>query len=111
YVTAVFRDPTAPTTVLTSPHAEITFSRRIPVVWSSEDTGSGVASHDLRVRWASIDEALPDYERAGYLLTGLTGPSFAMRTSSGTTYCLEARANDAAGNVGEWTPEACTSTP
>lgn len=83
-----------------SPHRELS------VRWSASDTGSGVASYDVRFRAAPATGAFGPY------VTWLTATAEHVATfvgKPGTTYCFSARATDRDGNTSPWTKERCTS--
>ncbi len=81
---------------------------RFSVGWSSTDTGTGVATYDLRYRSARYDGGF-GVETPWQSATSAT--SVAFTGSPGTTYCFSARARDRAGNVSAWSAETCTALP
>jgi hypothetical protein len=77
--------------------------------WAATDAGgAGVASYDVRERYAS-----PFGRLGGYVYPsswqGLKATNLTLRLSVGYQYCLSVRARDAVANVGMWSPERCTS--
>ncbi|HZW44513.1 MAG TPA: hypothetical protein VFF32_09015 [Dermatophilaceae bacterium] len=101
-------DATAPTTSVTAVAAVLT-STTPRLTWKSTDTGgAGVASYNVRMRRAS------PYGRFGVYIypstwQTLRTPSLALSLARGYQYCFSVRARDAAGNVGAWSAERCTS--
>jgi hypothetical protein len=64
------------------------------LTWTGSDSGSGVASYDLK---RSIDGGA-----YSSIATGLTGTSFNSTMTPGHSYTFKVRAHDRAGNVGSW---------
>ncbi len=109
--TVVRVDTTAPTAAIASPTSAFASSSTIPVRWTAADVnGSGVTSIDVQVTRAASPGGTPS------LLTTWHATSTAQSVSitnplSSSTYCFKARATDAVGNTGEWSPPTCTTTP
>jgi uncharacterized protein DUF11 len=74
--------------------------------WRATDTGSGVASYDVRYRAATVAGSLGPY-KPWLIGTREHGAKFNGRP--GSTYCFSYRATDADGNASAWTPERCVS--
>jgi uncharacterized repeat protein (TIGR01451 family) len=80
--------------------------RELSVRWSAFDTGSGVASFDVRYRAAPATGGFGPY--VGWL-TATAQRSATLVGKYGSTYCFSVRATDADGNTSSWTDERCTS--
>jgi uncharacterized repeat protein (TIGR01451 family) len=76
--------------------------------WGAQDTGSGVATYDLRVRTSHRGRAVGSY-RAWKVATVATSGTYA--ASFGETVCLSLRATDHAGNTTSWSTDRCTTIP
>jgi hypothetical protein len=83
-----------------SPHRELS------VRWSASDTGSGVASYDVRYRPATATGGFGPYV-TWLAATARHGASFVGKF--GTSYCFSVRATDRDGNTSSWTEDRCTS--
>jgi hypothetical protein len=96
--------PKASTTTLPT----YTMGRTVLLGWHATDSGSGVASYDVR---------LADTTRAKHTWvqptawTGMTATSLSFTGGLGHSYCFQSRARDEAGNVSAWSAITCTSTP
>lgn len=100
-------DTTAPTARVTS-IAPLATSSDLALRYGGVDAGgAGVASYDVRERYASYGGSLGGYV---YPRTwqGTRATSLSARMSAGYEYCLSVRARDAAGNVGAWSADRCT---
>jgi GH25 family lysozyme M1 (1,4-beta-N-acetylmuramidase) len=107
--TAVVADTTPPTLpAFSQPARRFQRQIRFAVAWSSTDSGSGVASYDVRYRSARYDGGF-GAETAWQTATSATSAAFT--GSPGTTYCFSARARDRSGNVSAWSGETCTELP
>lgn len=76
------------------------------VNWTATDSGSGVASYQVRER--TIDDH--GQTRGWQLPTRLTGlvlPHTTVMALPGQTVCVSVRASDRVGNVSRWTDERC----
>lgn len=101
-------DRSAPVAALTTP-AATQLQPTVKLTWAAIDGGgSGVASHDLRVRTASVSGA---FGAATYpaALQGLRTTSTSTSMTQGSQYCFAVRSRDNAGNVGAWSAEKCTA--
>lgn len=101
-------DRSAPVAALTTP-AATQLQPTVTLRWAASDSGgAGVASHDLRVRTASVSGAFgsADYPAA---LQGLRTTSATVSLAQGSQYCFAVRGRDNAGNVGGWSAEKCTA--
>jgi uncharacterized delta-60 repeat protein len=84
-------------------------AQRPTLYWTASDTGTGVASFDLR------------RSQAPYSASSLSSPSIwrsatrytagAFTAVPGNTYCFSVRGRDFAGNVGVYSVLACTASP
>lgn len=83
-----------------SPHRS--FSLR----WRATDTGSGVASYDVRYRAASATSSFGPYR---LWLSGTTDHGATFTGKDGSTYCFSYRATDFDGNRSAWTPPRCVA--
>lgn len=103
-------DATAPTAAVTAPAAVQT---RTPttLTWTAADSGgSGLATYDLRTRWASPSAGFGAYTYPSSWQK-LTVKSLTATLSPGYQYCFSVRARDRAGNTGAWSPERCAAMP
>lgn len=106
-------DTTAPTAAMTSTPPVYTQSLGwdwvgFPgqVSWTGSDGGGvGIASYEVRYRYAFPTS--PWSRQLALILTDDTSTPFTFQ--QGYSYCLSVRATDAAGNVGPWSAERCTS--
>lgn len=78
------------------------------VAWAATDTGSGIATYDVRWRRSPVNGRLGGFER---WQTDIDRPSAPFEAEPGHTYCFSARATDRAGNRSEWGSERCTTMP
>ena len=102
-------DTTAPSVPkLASPTSTFQLQRDFGVSWSSTDSGSGVASYDLRYRGAPYNRGFGSYVT---WKSATSAKSASFTGTPGYTYCLSARATDNAGNVSGWSAERCTAVP
>jgi hypothetical protein len=74
--------------------------------WRATDTGSGVASYDVRYRAATVAGSFGPY-KPWLIGTREHGAKFNGRP--GSTYCFSYRATDADGNASAWTADRCVS--
>jgi hypothetical protein len=74
--------------------------------WRATDTGSGVATYDVRYRAATVAGDLGPY-KTWLTQTREHGGKFNGRP--GSTYCFSYRATDADGNTSAWTEDRCVS--
>jgi uncharacterized delta-60 repeat protein len=80
-----------------------------PATWSATDVGSGVRSYDVRAR--SVSASSSSFSSYTTVRSATASSSGSLAVSPGRTTCFSARARDAAGNVGPWGTERCTTTP
>lgn len=107
---AAVADASAPKTVMTRPAALVQLAPAVAVSYSATDTGSGVASYDVRYRAAAWYAAFGGYRYpAGWQHT--TATSQTLTGTPGRQYCVSARSRDRAGNVSAWSTERCTTLP
>jgi uncharacterized repeat protein (TIGR01451 family) len=83
-----------------SPH------RVLSIRWRASDTGSGVASYDVRYRAAPVRGGFGSYQN---WLTKTTSRNARFSGKYGTTYCFSFRATDYDGNTSGWTGDRCAS--
>lgn len=108
YVQADFLDVVGPTSVVSSPGAQV-LSKKIPVKWTATDSLSGVKNSDVIVtsaKWNSSTFTAP-------VVIGdnqLTGP-YPFTASFGRTYCFDVQSADKANNLGSRSARKCTSVP
>ncbi|WP_207555847.1 TolB family protein [Intrasporangium flavum] len=103
-------DASAPTAAMTAP-ASVQTRTPVTLTWTATDAGgSGVASYDVRSRYASSSTGFGAY---GYpsAWQKLTATSLNATLGAGNQYCFSVRARDRAGNTGAWSAERCTSMP
>jgi hypothetical protein len=101
-------DIAAPKTVLIAPTSQLVLGSTTKAAWKGTDDASGVASYDVRIRSARIDEPFGRYTR---LLSATRVTSKGLSLNRGHTYCVSARARDRVGRVGAWSPARCVSRP
>jgi len=104
-------DKSAPTAHLTGPVAAFQLSPTINVAWAGADAASGVASYDVRWRYATWNgSAFSSYRYpSGWQHTSSVHAT--LSGSPGDEYCFSVRARDRAGNLSGWSAERCTSLP
>jgi hypothetical protein len=78
------------------------------VRWTAADSGSGVASVDVRFRQAGYGGPFGVWRTPW---SGVTGSYVRLDVQPGREYCLEVRARDKAGNVSAWSGQRCLTTP
>ncbi|MDQ1745055.1 MAG: hypothetical protein QOE23_3394 [Pseudonocardiales bacterium] len=108
---AATADASAPKPVLTRPAAPVQLARAITVSYAATDTGSGVASYDVRYRtsgWTSGGFSEYGYP-AGWQHT--TATSQTLTGTPGHEYCISVRSRDRVGNLSAWTADRCTALP
>ena len=74
--------------------------------WRATDTGSGVASYDVRYRAATRAGGLGPYKT---WLAGTREHGAKFNGRPGSTYCFSYRATDGDGNASAWTADRCVS--
>ena len=74
--------------------------------WHATDTGSGVATYDVRYRAATVAGDLGPYKT---WLAGSREHGGKFNGKAGSTYCFSYRATDADGNASAWTADRCVS--
>jgi hypothetical protein len=74
--------------------------------WRATDTGSGIASYDVRYRAATLAGGLGPYKS---WLAGTREHGAKFNGKAGSTYCFSYRATDGDGNTSVWTAERCIS--
>src|SRR4051794_30532162 len=102
-------DGAQPTATLTSPTQPFSLGR-VTATWAGHDTGSGVASYDLRYRRAAFGSRLSSW-RYPTSWRRTTSTALHWNESPGFTDCFSVRSRDRAGNTSVWTPPRCTAVP
>jgi uncharacterized repeat protein (TIGR01451 family) len=82
--------------------------RTLVLGWGAADTGSGIASYDVRVRTAGVRSSAGPYR---IWQSATTRTSATYTAPLGSTVCFGLRARDGAGNVSGWTGDRCTAVP
>jgi acid phosphatase type 7 len=101
-------DGAPPTGVRVKVARRVQSSKSFSVSWTASDSGSGVASYDVRYRTAAWNGEFGPriaWQRA----TTVLRRSFV--GAPGSTYCFSVRARDRRGNVSWWSSETCTAIP
>jgi uncharacterized protein YjbI with pentapeptide repeats len=98
-------DETAPTAGTTAP--PYVAQPTITVSWTGTDTGTGVASYDVRVTAAAASGGAAGAPTTWRTATSLSSAVFT--AVPGTVYCFSTRATDVAGNTGAWSGASCTT--
>ncbi len=101
-------DNTVPVVTLTAPATLFGLSRSIAVRYSATDTGSDVATYDIRYRSARWNGRFSAYTTK-WSKVAVTTETFA--GSLGYEYCFGVRARDHAGNLTAWTADKCAVVP
>jgi hypothetical protein len=78
------------------------------VRWSATDSGSGIASYDVRYRQAPWNGS---FGNITLWRSATTATSVTFAGAPGNTHCFSTRARDKAGNVSAWSVERCTAVP
>lgn len=103
-------DAAPPVATVARPASPWSLTFRAAASWGASDSGSGVATYDVRVRAAAPTSDLGGWTYpAG--LQGTTARSTGFALSPGRTLCWAARARDRAGNAGGWSGMACQTAP
>ena len=102
-------DATAPT-ITTVPLAGYNLGATVGLRYAGSDTGSGIASYDVRYRRAAFNSG---FGALTYPATwqATTATVRVMTALPGYTSCFSARSRDGGGNTSAWSAERCTSTP
>lgn len=110
-IQAVPPDTTPPTASVTKPSVLVQAGRVVSVGVATADSDTGVASYDLRYRYADWnDRAFSSFvSPASWQLR--TGPAPTFTGTPGRTYCFSVRARDAAENESAYSPERCATVP
>jgi hypothetical protein len=83
-------------------------SSSVSLVWSATDSGSGVASFDVRYRRARYNGGFASWTYpASWQATTSFGGKLSL--ASGYDYCVQVRARDTAGNLSGWSSPRCTA--
>lgn len=110
-IQAVPPDKTAPTALMTKPSVLVQVGRTVTLQVATSDSDTGVASYDLRYRYADWDDkAFSSFvSPASWQLR--TGAAPAFTGAPGRTYCFSVRARDNADNLSGYSPERCATVP
>lgn len=110
-IQAVPPDTTAPTALMTKPSVLVQAGRTLALQVAVSDSDTGVASYDLRYRYADWnDKAFSSFvSPASWQLR--TGAAPAFTGAPGRTYCFSVRARDNADNLSGYSPERCVTVP
>lgn len=104
-------DTTAPTATMTKPATLVQASRTIVLDAATADDESGVASYDLRYRYADWnDPTFSSYVRPAAWQARTAGAP-TMTGIPGRTYCFSVRARDAVDNISGFSAERCATVP
>jgi hypothetical protein len=104
-------DHVLPTVATTAPTQLVTKTSTIGTAWSGADSGSGLATFDVRFERAPFNGGFQAWQYpAGLQRTAARSASLAS-TGQGWTTCVQSRARDAAGNVSGWSAVRCTAVP
>jgi hypothetical protein len=99
-------DTAAPTVSVTQPTSPL-FGTALTLRWAGSDTaGAGVASYDVRYRYASPYGGFSAYSQPA-AWQGLRTTTLTHNLSQGYTYCYQVRSRDKVGNLGTWSAERC----
>ena len=103
-------DVTAPKVTLLTPAARTDTNGTLTVRFAGTDSGTGVASYDVRYRRARYDGNFGSWS---YPAVGIAtkGTSVGYTLARGDDTCFAVRARDHAGNVSAWSGEKCTTLP
>jgi hypothetical protein len=104
-------DTHAPTATLTRPTAAQVLGSSAVVSWTGADTGSGVATYQVRYQRAPWNGRFGAWSYPAAWQTLTTTSLTATRLARGYDYCFSARAIDRAGNVSQWTAARCIAVP
>ena len=105
---SVLVDNTAPT-IATTALPTFTTASTTTFAYTGTDTGSGLASYDVRYRRAPYNGVFGAYAYpAGRQATAVK--SLTLTTEKGFTYCFSARSRDLGGNTSDWSAERCVAT-
>lgn len=100
-------DTTRPTASLAAPPA-CTLAPSLRITYSGADSGSGVASYDLRLR--RIDQVgRTGAWTAPTSWTRRTALAATLALAPGYGYCVSLKSRDRAGNVSAWSASRCTA--
>jgi hypothetical protein len=103
-------DRTPPSVELTAPDSRVSLDRTLRPTWRGSDTGSGIASYDVRWRRARYSGRFGGWVyRSSWQRT--TATSKTLSAATGYDYCFSVRARDKARNVSAWTTPRCTAVP
>lgn len=104
-------DTTAPTALMTKPSTLVQTSRTITLGVATDDAESGVASYDLRYRYADWNDSAFSPYQSPSSWQNRTGAAPNVTGTPGRTYCYSVRARDNVGNVSGYSPEKCVTVP
>ena len=102
-----FRVDTVAPTVTANALPLYTLASTVGLRYSGADTGSGIASYDVRYRKAPFNGAFGAPVTQWHAVTATVET---MAASKGYTYCFSVLARDKAGKTSAWSAERCTAT-
>lgn len=102
-------DTIAPTAQLTAPTAPFSLGS-VRVTWTGGDSGSGIASWQLRRRTAPYNAGFGAYSAPATYAPG-TLTTLVGGLARGSTYCWQVRSLDKAAIASAWSPERCSALP
>jgi hypothetical protein len=104
-------DQSAPVVALSGPALPFTLAGTIPVSWTGSDSGSGVASYQVRWTRAPFNGGYAAWQYpAAWQQVTTTTVTFS-GAAAGYTHCFQVRAVDKAGNTGAWSGVKCAAVP
>jgi hypothetical protein len=104
-------DRSGPTATLNKPFPAFSLASKIPVEWTGSDTGSGVASYQVRWTRAPFNGGYAAWQTpAAWQKVTTTSVTFS-GTAPGYTHCFQVRGVDKVGNTGVWSAAKCAATP
>lgn len=104
-------DTVAPTVAMSSPTAVVQTGSTIRLGVSTADEGPGVASYDVRYRYADWRSQRFSTYRSPESWQYRTGAAPTQVGTSGRTYCYSVRARDRVGNLSAYSTESCATIP
>jgi hypothetical protein len=101
-------DRVRPVARMVAPRHDFVRGTKLRVSWRATDDLAGVRNVDVRVRSARREGGFSAWSM---WRRRTTDTAAALTGEPGRTYCFAARARDRVGNLGNWSPERCTTTP
>ncbi len=100
-----------PTVAVGAPTHLVTRTSTVAASWTGADTGTGVASYDLRTERAPYNGAFRAWQYPAALQRTATRSASVSTTGQGWTTCIAVRSRDVAGNLSAWSAIRCTAVP